>query len=280
MGFHSLPAQVWADSFAHLLSIREVTQHSQCMTCVRHRRIIAKLSNDQLAREAQMQEYAVHLKRQYLDRVEYWKHRAQSRMRQVAPDSLLHISLIVDSMDHAKFRLPRSRVFLSKEFGGFLRPCLDQTAVIIHGYAVLVYLSGPHLPKDSSFMCDILMNCLDFLSSELSIDLRHVRLWLQSDNTCRETKNNCLTRAAAMLVAGRHLHSVRFNQLRSGHSHEDIDQMFSNMTTLLEAHPELHTTTQFSNLLRSWFEDTRIRPYEPVRKVIEVSAVRNWTLDL
>ena len=225
-----------------------------------------------------MAAYALHLKRQYADRVEYWKHRAQSRQRQIGPDSLLHISLIVDSMDHAKFRLPRSRVFLSKEFSGFLRPCLDQTAVIIHGYAVLVYLSGPHLPKDSSFMCDILMNSLHFLNSELSVDLRRVRLWLQSDNTCRETKNNCLTRAAAMLVSGRHLHSVRINQLRTGHSHEDIDQLFSMMTALLESHPELHTTGQFTSLLRNWFADTRIRPEEAVRRVIEVSAVRNWTL--
>ena len=146
-----------------------------------------------------MAAFGRHLALQYNDRVEYWKCRSNSRMRQLLPDGYLHISAIADGMDHGKYALPRHGIFDSKEFQGFQRPVLDATAIICHGYSVKVYLSQPTTAKDSSFSMEAILHTLDQLAAE-GIDLRKVCLQLQADNTTREIKNKIL-RGVGTLVA-------------------------------------------------------------------------------
>lgn len=49
-------------------------------------------------------------------------------------------------------------------------------------------------------------------------------LTLQADNTCREVKNGIVMRLMAALVSDGVILSDRMSFLRSGHSHEDVDQ--------------------------------------------------------
>lgn len=129
-------AEVWGQSFGDRLAIRESSQHSQCWICVRHKYIIRKLSKDRLACGLQLKEYEHHLSQQYQDRTIYWSDRSASRLPRL-PNGNRIISIICDAMDHSKYRYPRSPIFASKEFSGCVRPCLDATAVVIHGYLVL-----------------------------------------------------------------------------------------------------------------------------------------------
>lgn len=184
------------------------------------------------------------------------------------------MSIICDAMDHSKYRYPRSEVFTSKEFGGFVRPSLDATAFIIHGYLIFVGLSETFTKKDSSWSTELLYHSLDLLSKQ--IDLREVDLVLQSDNCIRETKNNTLTRAAAYLVGTRRCRTFTLKFLMSGHSHEDIDQMFSMFSNVIEQNKELHTPLDFVKLLRDYFGNKDVRPNEPHRFVEKVDIVRHW----
>lgn len=224
-----------------------------------------------------MAAFGRHLALQYQDRVEYWKCRSNSRMRQPLPDGYLHISAIADGMDHGKYALPRHGIFDSKEFQGFQRPVLDATAIICHGYSVMVYLSQPTTAKDSSFSMEAILHTLDQLAAE-GIDLRKVCLQLQADNTTREVKNNTTLRGAGSLVATHRVHSVRVCHLMSGHSHEDIDQFFSTLTAVLASNPELETAEDFKRVLSTFLNDPTVRPSEPRRAVHIVSRVRNWML--
>ena len=99
---------------------------------------------------------------------------------------------------------------------------------------------------------------------------------LQSDNCIRGTKNNTLTRAAAYLVGTRRCHSFTLKFLMSGHSHEDIDQMFSMFANVIEQNKDLHTPADFVQLLRHYFEDKDVRPNEPHRFVEKVDIARHW----
>ena len=92
-----LNPQVWAESFATRLGIRPRTQHSTCNEC--------KLYGD-------------HLKRQYADRVEYWKSRALSRSGIMLPSGMHSMTMICDGVDRAKFKYPRSEALTAKEFPG------------------------------------------------------------------------------------------------------------------------------------------------------------------
>eukprot|EP00969_Alexandrium_andersonii_P179077 7917123-Alexandrium_andersonii.AAC.1 len=70
---------------------------------------------------------------------------------------------------------------------------------------------------------EIIMNVLMALTSR-GIDLRRKSLHLQLDNTGRENKNNAIFWALGWLVSKGILKSANASFLRTGHTHEDIDQ--------------------------------------------------------
>ena len=270
-------AQVWAESFADRLAIREQSQHSQCSTCLRHKMILRKLGRDRDRLAAQMKAYYQHLQLQYEDRTRYWQSRSLSRLKSLQPDGTLRVTCIVDAMDHCKYRFPRSPIFCSKEFANYIRPTLDATCLICHGHSILVFLSPPHIPKDSSFSVEVLVHGLHMLA-DVGIDARRVSLHLQADNTSREVKNNSMLRAVGALVAARRLANAKVCHLRSGHSHEDIDQFFSTLTALLETKPVAETPYDYKTILDDFFKDPTVRPLEGMRRVYVVQAVRDWRL--
>lgn len=272
-------SQVWTDSFARKLAIRERTQHAKCATCTRHKAILKRLANDANARAVQALAFSCHLKRQYADRVKYWEARSQSRLREALPSGLIKVAIITDGLDKAKYKYPRSRIMASKEYDGLNRPSLDMVATIMHGYGMLLTLSEPFLPKDSSFSCEVVMNTLNKLAS-LGTDMRVVSLHLQADNTAREVKNNSTLRLVGALVASHRLHDAQICNLVAGHSHEDVDGFFSGLTAYLEAHTELHTPEDFRACLTSYLSDASIRPHELDRSVEIVDVVRDWNLSL
>ena len=118
---------------------------------------------------------------------------------------------------------------------------MDCHGLIIHGVGAFLALSEPFTPKDSSWCTEIMLFGLHqaALSGK---DLRVHECILQADNTPRECKNNTLVRIGAVLTG---LHRVRRLELRFlslGHSHEDVDQWFSTLASLIEANRELHAS--------------------------------------
>lgn len=215
---------------------------------------------------------------QYMDRVEYWNSRTQSRLRAPLPSGFLRVTLIIDGMDKSKFRYPRSRIIGSKEFDALLRPSLDLTATIVHGWFLHCALSEPYVPKDSSWSADMVLHALDRLA-HAGVDLRKVSLHVQADNTAREVKNNTLLRLVGALVASHRIHDGTASCLLAGHSHEDVDAFFSCLTAHLEANPELHTPEDFRQCIDDYIRRPDVRPHELEKEAVIVEAVRDWTLD-
>ena len=270
----SVVTEVWSQSFGNLLGIRQSTQHSHCAICLRHKMLIKKLSSDGKARQLQLALYKKHLSCQYADRTVYWMNRASSRLP-YQPSGNKKLSVVTDAIDHNKFRYPRSKVFASKEFSGVVRPAMDFSAMISHGHCLLLALSEPWVKKDSSWCSELLCHSLHVLSAR-GLDLRSVECHLQADNTCRECKNNTLTRLGAVLVGCHQLKHFQLDFLMSGHSHEDIDQFFSTVSNLVESNQELHTPSDFMKALESWLSDRSVREHEPHRLVVKVDQVRDW----
>ena len=269
-------AQVWTSAFGAKLAIRPETQHKQCGICVRHKTILKKLGADRLAREGQMNQYQLHLKRQFNDRSVYWSNRAQSRLRQLLPCGTLTLSCIIDGIDHSKLKFPRSMIILSKEMSGFLRPSMDMVGCICHGYGIWMINTLPHVAKDSCLTIDILTHMLHCLSVD-GLDCRSADLRLQSDNTTRETKNNVTLRWLSCLVGSHRLRRGELNCLSTGHSHEDIDQVFSIVTNTIQREKELHQPSDFCAALERLLADQSFRPHERIRQVELVTSVREWT---
>ncbi|CAE7465830.1 unnamed protein product [Symbiodinium natans] len=267
---------VWSESFGARLAIREKTQHAQCAQCVKHKHILRHLRGDLKARRGQQKLYAEHLERQYRDRVVYWRARSCSRLKTPLPSNHVVVAMILDAIDHSKFKYPRSRVFASKELSTYIRPTMDVMGCLVHGHSCFLALSEPFLPKGSSFCADLVLHCLHRLARH-GLDLRGVALHLQSDNTSKETKNNTLLRLSALLIALHRLKNIVLCQLESGHSHEDIDQWFSVITSVLQTHHEIHTPAQFVEVLNKWLRDPSTRVHETTeRHAFLVESTRDW----
>lgn len=217
------------------------------------------------------------LKRQYLDRCEYWSGRSQSRLRNLLPNGNQLVQLILDGLDHSKMKVPRLSSLTSKDFSSFNRPNLDLTCCLCHGWGVYLFTSMPFMPKDSNLMSDAMLCVLNSLARN-GLDLRSVDLRLQSDNTVRECKNNTLLRVAGGLVASHHLKRVQLQNLVSGHSHEDVDGFFGIVSSHIQSCTHLPTAQSFVEMFERFLSNQSIRAHDPLREVYLVSAVRDWQL--
>ena len=179
--------RTWYTHFNHM-KFRHQTNHSVCAVCLHCKLLIREMAGFLKAREAQRLLLVRHLQSQYRDRSCYWEGRAQSRIK-----SHGLIQVIIDSMDQQKFAFPRGAIYQGKHLSGFNRPRAHCTAVICHGFFILVTISEHSLPKNASCMIEILSYCLHLLRTEHGVDTSAFALRVQSDNTVRECKNNvCL----------------------------------------------------------------------------------------
>ena len=261
-----------------MLFIRPRSQHAACTECVRHKVIIHKLRKNTGARRAQLQLYQAHLRRQYADRCVYWKARADSKLGELS-STTRRITAIIDSMDHSKFGVPKSVAIFSKQFGQFIRPTLSTTCCIIHGYCTLFYMSEPHVAHDSSWTAEVLAHALHVLQGEFPhLDLRRCHLSLHGDNSSKELKNNCCVQLMSSLVSTRRLRSAALQFLQSGHSHEDVDQLFSGLATWISGEAELHTPQEYVESLQRWLNQPQLRQDERFKRVYKVDQNRAWPL--
>ena len=264
--------QVWSSHYS-FMKFRGVSSHAQCTECVKHKAMIAGLAHHLRARRVQQQMLYDHLHSQCRDRVIYWHSRGQARARG------LEIVLIQDGMDQSKFQAPRSSLVRAKVFESFNKPRLHMAGVICHGRHVALYLSEPDVAKDSNTSCEILAHTLHELA-EQGVDLSACKVTLQADNTSREVKNGILMRFVAALVSDQIISAGRLSFLRSGHSHEDIDQLFGSVSSYFKNHVRTALTSHDFVIALQEFCRQLNRPHEPRRFVVKLDRTRDWHLDL
>lgn len=268
-------ASVWGEHFSDKLRIRSASHHSKCALCIRHRLIIKRVGNGP-ARAAQLKELQKHLRLQYRDRTVYWSCRSSSRFEAASPNCE-QVTCILDSMDQQKHCWPRSEAMNSKEFNSWGRPKMSSTTLILHGHGIVTALSPPTTPCNSSRTVEILgagmTRCV-----RAGVDWRQTRLVLQADNCSKECKNQTVIRFLAQMVACKRLRGARLQCLMSGHSHEDIDALFSVLSNYIGRFKELPTMNHFQDCLQRFYDQDHVRTHEGrFRKVELLTRYHDWT---
>ena len=250
------------------MTFRPVSLHKECTQCVRHKSLIQGLGQHLHARAAAQKLYYAHLRAQFLDRHEYWAVRGRSRLRGN------EISLIADGMDQGKFSVPRHPQIRAAAFDTWIRPKLHVSVCIAHGYHVIVGVSDADLKKDANTSIEMLCHSLTKLSHS-GVKLEESRINLQCDNTSRELKNNVCMRWAASLVSAGVLGSFTLSALRSGHSHEDIDQFHGSLAKFLVRCRIVETSQEYVDKIHSWLQSVP-RPFEAERACVKIDQTRDW----
>jgi len=144
----------------------------------------------------------------------------------------------------------------------------------MHGHFINIVVCEPDVKKDSNLTIDILASALQDLAlgGTAVADYEFV---VQADNTCRENKNNNLLRWLASLVCVRRVRSARLCFLMSGHTHEDIDQLWGVLAQHLVHCDELETPEDFQAEMQDFLEK-HPRRYEAGRRVRRVDKIHDW----
>ena len=263
--------RIWSEEFNHL-RFRDSTSHSICSVCVRHKLLIKELSGHFAARAKQVSLFGEHLRAQYLDRTQYWGCRGVSRLKNHG-----EVTCIIDSMDQQKFCYPRSEIYKSKELSTFIRPRAHITALLMHGHFVLVTVAEHNCPKNANFMTEVIAYGLTLLRKK-GVDTSKLFFRIHSDNTVRECKNNILLSWIGSMVGRGLIAGGALAHLRSGHSHEDIDQCFGALASFMARKGRYaRHTGDFVQLIRQWLHQYK-RPYETDRYCVKMDQFRNWKL--
>lgn len=240
--------EVWKQDFQHTkLKFRQKTQHKLCTVCIKYKLAIRALGHDLYQREKQTALFFQHVKNQNLDRKVLATIRARSREKMLhvasdADDLCIHIE--VDAVDQAKFAWPRSRAFSAGQFSSTPRPRLHVTGMLVHGYMKFLFVSEADRKKDSNYTMNLLSYALTQLR-DMGVPLHRAVVHVGMDNTGRENKNSLNARFYMFLVATGRVRAIRNVYLRTGHTHELIDQFLGELCKHILHKGELHTPADF-----------------------------------
>jgi hypothetical protein len=141
------------------------------------------------------------MRSQWADRQMYWNARSLSRRYAANPEVMGDQSILtvmLDGMDQAKFKLPHQRRNKVKSMDRFMRPSTHVGGVWAHGYAYHLHATLPDVPKDPVLNIESLAKVLD-ATLKIAGKLPQT-LWLQQDNAPSQCKNVTMFLFAIRLI--------------------------------------------------------------------------------
>jgi hypothetical protein len=146
------------------------------------------------------------------------------------PDLYLHLT--VDGSDNSCYGFPyfAQRTHASAK-GYKVRSKLY--AGILHGHFAACFAYATNLRGGSNVLVEIAHRMLDLYLKDAPGNKLPPTLWIQLDNTCKDNKNRYVFGYAHMLVDSGLFQQVQINFLPVGHTHCDIDQLFSRVSVHL-----------------------------------------------
>lgn len=242
-------SRAWHGSWSKVLRLKFPSDHSCCQTCFELR----QLTYNTWAPLPQKLQYARrwrdHLRDQYLDRVLYWNLRFLSRQF----DSTV-LTIIIDSMDRKKAPWPKYDFTRKPHEIEQLkpRPRMTVTGGIAHGWCTAVFVAQETMSHGSNAYVEVLCLLLDKVSELCKVQGRRfpVHLILQADNTVAQTKNQYASAFCSQMVGLGKFCTVTMNFLMVGHTHEDIDQLFSLLCQYVIRRRRWQTPEEFQRIVQ------------------------------
>jgi hypothetical protein len=219
--------KIWERHFPNV-KIPKENRFTKCDTCS-----IIKLEKEKTNNKEKLMELNHllddHIKLQMEQRKRYHS------IREQAETDMTIMSVIIDGMDQNSTNLPHMKRIQKSDVNlWFLRTHL--TGAIVHGHAVYAFLDFMQWPHDPNLTTNliaqlILLHFTNLNSSGASLPRK---LYIQLDNTARENKNRCVLSFLSFLVHVGIFDEVQLGFLMVGHTHEDIDALFGNISKWLK----------------------------------------------
>ena len=140
------------------------------------------------------------------------------------------MSVIIDGMDQDKSHIPRC-YSQAKDLKALEPLDVSIIGVIVHGFEQRCYVVKPNWKHDTNLTIHILVLTLVRVAEKGPLPKV---LYLQMDNCWRENKNQYMFTFLALLVKLGMFGKIKVNFDLVGHTHEDVDQMFQVLNSVLK----------------------------------------------
>ena len=206
------------ESFTNLMD-RKLIPFARCAMC--HAFKIELHNTRNLAeRQAIRATRLKHIQDTRLERLKYYKHREKARRH---PEK--YMSIITDGMDQAKLNFPH----YTRDSKGNTSLPTSLMGVLVHGVATFFYVVPHSMKGGANENITALILSIKKLQKQYEAQQRTWPsvLYVQLDNTTKDNKNKFVLAVLAEFVSSGVFRKVKLSFLYVGHTHEDIDQIFS-----------------------------------------------------
>eukprot|EP00438_Fugacium_kawagutii_P022434 Skav232861 [mRNA] locus=scaffold2451:157983:160619:+ [translate_table: standard] len=242
-------------SWCKYLILRSPSTGNKCTICLRLDEERSNASTDQERLQVDLE------KQQHLDTTK--RDRAVNTRGNIKGSDLSNfkpgirhqgfLKIMLDGMDQQKFAFPRARRLQgTSEYGKAWKANVHVVGCILWGIAELYFLLPMDIAKDSSMECTLLARALDLAKTYLkamddSFDIPD-HLVVAIDSTPREGKNQVFACFLGALTA-RMFSSVECQFMQISHTHNELDQRFSTMASVVKRAESLQSLEDLKNHL-------------------------------
>jgi hypothetical protein len=159
------------------------------------------------------------------------------------------MSMIVDAADQSKYALPYFHIATHSSQKAFRLPC-HLMGVLVHGEAIHAYTYYESFKQGNNVT-------IEAIREALAVQLaKHGKLpdvlYLQLDNTSKQCKGRYIIGFLGWLVQLGIFKQIILSFLPVGHTHEDIDQVFSRLAVYLDCHDAFNVAQLHDAIKRSY----------------------------
>jgi hypothetical protein len=144
---------------------------------------------------------------------------------------------------------------------------------IVHGIGMWVFTMSHRFQADSNATIEVLQRLLKEIEQKNPGKRLPKKLYVQMDNCVRENKNKYVLGYLSWLVQRRVFDEIQLSFLPVGHTHEDIDQMFSRIAIQLRTHNAVDLE-ELKTVVTNAIVKFNVRP--EFRSIHSVANLKDW----
>ena len=223
------------------------TEQLKCDLCTHYNTIIVNAADEQIETDANAA-LRVHIKQQMDERLHYVQNQERAKRY---PNK--YLSIIADCRAKQPFPMFHTNTHARQKSKDKLH--LVTLGLINHSANSAEFLiSLDQWPSNQNF---IISGLMQHITRYMDSTGRHPStLYLQLDNCCPTNKNRIMLAWAACLVKHGWFKEVHLSYLMVGHTHEDIDQLFSQLWALVVEGP-VYTIDDYTRGIQELFRRSR-----------------------
>ena len=260
--------KVWRTSprTSHI-RLRKHLRFTKCDKCVELRERKSRTMDNTLLEQIRAEEKA-HYDFIKAERGGYYLRRSQAVKK---PEE--YLSLIIDGADWYSYAVP---YFATKthDSSKIYRAPIYLMGVIAHGRGSKCYIVPGHFKQGTNVVLDVLIRYLrDIKDSGANLPRK---IYIQLDNTCKQNKNKFLIGILGFLVFLDVHDKILVCFLPKGHTHEDIDQLFSRLVIALMCR-DARSVAELMSIIRASYRD-KLGRHTETEEVEAVANLSEWIL--